>query len=452
MIKQRMPFWLYALEELRCDLHRLPRRRSSSRRDGVPQGAPGAVRGRSSTGCFRFPLSPAPGCATTTASAASCSSPTCTSTTCCSWTDNRLTSTGTGVAEVVLELLRARSRTLYWRGIDRPKVAHWLAAYELVSTLRRAAPGVDVGQGPDALPLDGAAARSSTDAVLPDEFPLSMFYEALHRKIGDVIESTKGITRVSAVPAAAAVVVVTGRRRDRRASAVVHAGWSPAGAGVVGVDAHRPGWTQVVARRSLGADEPRAASPARSSTSDEPTARAATRAARAESRARPRRRRRPPGRRLARRHGVRRQHGPAGLGRPAATCWSAPCRHVTLAFHDDLLAQRRTAGSCWSRRPRATQPDRRRRRLRRRQGGGRGLDAGAGRLLPQESGARGRCRRPRLRPSWWSRRSSHDGMRAAQAGRDVRRATPTSRDLADAVARPSGTPTRRVTSTAWRRG
>jgi hypothetical protein len=29
--------------------------------------------------------------------------------------------------------------------------------------------------------------------VLDDEFPLSMFYEALSKKMADVIESTKGI-------------------------------------------------------------------------------------------------------------------------------------------------------------------------------------------------------------------------------------------------------------------
>jgi hypothetical protein len=32
-----------------------------------------------------------------------------------------------------------------------------------------------------------------TDQLLDDEFPLSMFYEALQRKIAPVIESTKGI-------------------------------------------------------------------------------------------------------------------------------------------------------------------------------------------------------------------------------------------------------------------
>ena len=36
-----------------------------------------------------------------------------------------------------------------------------------------------------------------TDAVLDDEFPLSMFYEALSKKMLDVVESTAGITGVA---------------------------------------------------------------------------------------------------------------------------------------------------------------------------------------------------------------------------------------------------------------
>jgi hypothetical protein len=32
-----------------------------------------------------------------------------------------------------------------------------------------------------------------TDQLLDDEFPLSMFYEALHKKMAPVIESTVGI-------------------------------------------------------------------------------------------------------------------------------------------------------------------------------------------------------------------------------------------------------------------
>jgi hypothetical protein len=36
--------------------------------------------------------------------------------------------------------------------------------------------------------------KGLTDAVLPDEFPLSMFYEALSRKLSPVVQSTAGIT------------------------------------------------------------------------------------------------------------------------------------------------------------------------------------------------------------------------------------------------------------------
>ena len=45
--------------------------------------------------------------------------------------------------------------------------------------------------------LSGAP-KGMTDTVLDDEFPLSMFYEALAKKMGDVIESTRGITGASA--------------------------------------------------------------------------------------------------------------------------------------------------------------------------------------------------------------------------------------------------------------
>jgi hypothetical protein len=53
-------------------------------------------------------------------------------------------------------------------------------------------------KGPDALPLSGAP-RGLTDQVLDDEFPLSMFYEALEKKMRPVIESTAGITGTSAL-------------------------------------------------------------------------------------------------------------------------------------------------------------------------------------------------------------------------------------------------------------
>ena len=45
---------------------------------------------------------------------------------------------------------------------------------------------------------DWHAKRAATDAVLDDEFPLSMFYEALGKKLRPTIESTEGITGASA--------------------------------------------------------------------------------------------------------------------------------------------------------------------------------------------------------------------------------------------------------------
>ena len=44
-----------------------------------------------------------------------------------------------------------------------------------------------------ALPLDGPP-KGLTDLVQPDEFPLNVFYEALRKKMADVIASTSGIT------------------------------------------------------------------------------------------------------------------------------------------------------------------------------------------------------------------------------------------------------------------
>jgi hypothetical protein len=81
---------------------------------------------------------------------------------------------------------------LYWRSIDRPKTAHWLAAYDLVRSVVTAHPASQWARGlPDDV-LRGPA-KGYTDAVLDDEFPLSMFYEALEKKMRDVIASTSGI-------------------------------------------------------------------------------------------------------------------------------------------------------------------------------------------------------------------------------------------------------------------
>ena len=113
------------------------------------------------------------------------------------WTDGKLSIDWKSVAGVVVEL-GIRIEELYWRSIDRPKTAHWLAAYDLISETVTPNPSSVWAKGPEALALDGPP-RGLTDQVLDDEFPLSMFYEALEKKMRPIIESTAGITANSPV-------------------------------------------------------------------------------------------------------------------------------------------------------------------------------------------------------------------------------------------------------------
>lgn len=189
MIKQRMPYFLYTLEELRCDLTAF---RESVRleRDGVPQ-ARLVQYAILFDRIFRFAITGSrvrnyDGLGGQLLFAWLHQHHVL------HWTDNRLTIDWAEVTEPVLELGR-RIERLYWESIDRSKTAHWLAAYQLVSGTVAPHPLSTWAKGPDALPLDGPP-KGLTDAVLPDEFPLSMFYEALNRKLSPVVTDTAGIT------------------------------------------------------------------------------------------------------------------------------------------------------------------------------------------------------------------------------------------------------------------
>jgi hypothetical protein len=112
------------------------------------------------------------------------------------WTDTALAFDWDEVPAAVVALAEAIDE-LYWRSIDRPKTAHWLAAYDLVRSTLTPNPASTWARGlPDEI-LSGAP-KGYTDAVMDDEFPLSMFYEALEKKMRPVIESTAGITGSSA--------------------------------------------------------------------------------------------------------------------------------------------------------------------------------------------------------------------------------------------------------------
>lgn len=74
---------------------------------------------------------------------------------------------------------------------------HWLKAHELVASVVAPHPASAWAQG---LPQDVLAGppKGLTDLVLDDEFPLSMFFEALEKKMRGVIDSTAGIRAADA--------------------------------------------------------------------------------------------------------------------------------------------------------------------------------------------------------------------------------------------------------------
>jgi len=209
MIKQRAPFWMYGLEELRCDLTafkeavRLEREGAGTELGRYGRRVQYAVL---FDRLFRFPVTGGrvrnyDGLGGQLLFAYLHKHD------AVRWTDNRLSIDWERVAEVTTALCR-EIETLYREGIDRPKTAHWLAAYELVSRYLTPHPASTWAKGADALPFEGqpdakALNKALCDAVLPDEFPLSMFYEALAKKLRDVIAATKGITGDSAPRAAA---------------------------------------------------------------------------------------------------------------------------------------------------------------------------------------------------------------------------------------------------------
>lgn len=200
MIKQRMPYFLYSLEELRCDLTAF---RESVRIEKDEAADPQARRHAKLVQyaiifdrIFRFAITGSrvrnyDGLGGQLLFAWLHQHHVL------HWTDSRLTIDWEQVADAVIAL-GAAIDDLYWCSIDRPKMAHWLAAYQLISATLTPSPASVWAKGPDALPVSGPP-RGLTDQVLDDEFPLSMFYEALEKKMRPVVESTAGITGTSEV-------------------------------------------------------------------------------------------------------------------------------------------------------------------------------------------------------------------------------------------------------------
>ncbi|HMK93531.1 MAG TPA: DUF6421 family protein [Thermoleophilia bacterium] len=180
MIRQRLPYWMYSLEELRVDLATYGSAGELAR-DGFPFAryvqyailfdrilrfpiTGNRVRNYDGLGGqLLFAYLHQNGLVR--------------------WTDNHLLIDWERIEDAVGEL-REQLDDLYRRGIDLSKVSYWLEAHDLVGTYVR--PNVASSWRPEQRVVsDEADTRAWIDRVLDDEFPLSMFYETLNKKLAE---------------------------------------------------------------------------------------------------------------------------------------------------------------------------------------------------------------------------------------------------------------------------
>ena len=189
MIKQRMPYWLYALEELRCDL--------TTFRETLALDEQGMYLGRFIRHAivfdrlFRFTIT-GDRVRNYDGLGGQIIFAWLHRDDVLRWTDNTLTLDWSRLTDSMVALCD-EVEALYRGGIDRSRVAQWLAAHEFVSGLVEPHPASVWARGAQALPLTGEP-REAVDVVLPDEFPLNVFYDALRRSLAPTIDATAGIT------------------------------------------------------------------------------------------------------------------------------------------------------------------------------------------------------------------------------------------------------------------
>jgi hypothetical protein len=178
MIRQRAPYWMYSLEELRCDLTTFGQAVELEAR-GVSFAryvqyailldrllrfpiTGGRVRNYDGLGGqLLFAYLHRHGYL--------------------HWTDNQLTIEWGRVADGVAAL-RHDVEELYRLGIDRTKLQHWEAAHDLVSSSVPAAAGSTWSASRRDF-TDVEDPRPYIDLVREDEFPLSIFYSSLKAKL-----------------------------------------------------------------------------------------------------------------------------------------------------------------------------------------------------------------------------------------------------------------------------
>jgi hypothetical protein len=182
MIRQRSPYWMYALEELRCDLTAFG---EAVKLEGEGFGFARHVQyAILFDRLFRFPITGnrvrnydglggqllfgylhREGYL--------------------HWSDNRLTIEWDRIADGVARL-RARVHDLYHSGIDRPKLGQWIAAHDLVAAYVPAAEASVWATDRRSLP-EVDEPKQLVDLVRDDEFPLSVFYTQLEPKLEPVL-------------------------------------------------------------------------------------------------------------------------------------------------------------------------------------------------------------------------------------------------------------------------
>jgi hypothetical protein len=179
MIRQRSPYWMYSLEELRCDLTAFAQSLELEA-DGV-RFARYVQYAILLDRLLRFPITGSRvrnydglGGQLLFAWLRRRGD--------LSWADNQLTVNWSTVGAGVIAL-REQIEELYRAGIDRTKLQHWVAAHDLIAAVVAPATGSKWVAGVrDFTELEDP--RPYCDLVLADEFPLSIFYSTLRTKLG----------------------------------------------------------------------------------------------------------------------------------------------------------------------------------------------------------------------------------------------------------------------------
>jgi hypothetical protein len=178
MVRQRAPYWMYSLEELRCDLTAFGEA-AELEREGLAF-ARNVQYAILFDRLLRFPIT-----GTRVRNYDGLGGQLLFSYLhrggYLSWTDNQLSIDWERVSEGVLGL-RDEIFSLYRSGIDRTKLQHWAAAHDLVATYVPPASGSSWVAGSRSF-AELEDPRPYCDQVLPDEFPLSIFYSALAKAL-----------------------------------------------------------------------------------------------------------------------------------------------------------------------------------------------------------------------------------------------------------------------------